>query len=96
MILAPGASEQVLVPVTAISSGTVAVRVSLENLDGDRLTSVSEFSLRINAQWGDVFTLALASFALLLLVAGSWRTIRRGRADTRQGPSAVPDDGEAT
>jgi hypothetical protein len=93
LTLPPGSSQQVLVPVTAISSGNVLVRVSLTNLEGTRLTPLTEVSLRIHAQWGDVFTLAIAGFALFLLVVGSIRTMRRGRADTRQGPSDEPGDG---
>jgi hypothetical protein len=90
LTLAPGSSQQVLVSVNAISSGNVSVRVSLANLEGTRLTPVTEFPIRIRAQWGDMFTLAMAGFALSLLVAGTIRTIRRGRADTRQGPSDEP------
>ncbi|MCJ7826990.1 MAG: DUF6049 family protein [Demequinaceae bacterium] len=90
--LAAGSSQQVLIPVTAVSSGNVEVRVSLTNVEGTRLTPVTEFSLRIRAQWVDLFTVAMVSFGLVLLIAGSLRTIRRGKADTRQGPSIYPDD----
>lgn len=91
--LPAGMSTQVLVPVTAVSSGNVTIRVSLENAEGTRLTPVSEYSLRIRAAWGDLFTIIVASLGMVLLVAGTIRTIRRGRADTRQGPSSGPANG---
>ena len=93
--LAPGASQQILVPVTAISSGNVVVDVSLANADGARLTPVTEVALRIHAQWGNAFTLGVAALGLLLLVAGTARTLRRGRAETRLGPSDLPPDEDA-
>jgi hypothetical protein len=88
--LTAGTSTQVLVPVTAVSSGNVVVRVSLVNADGATLTSSSEYSLRIRAAWGDLFTVIMAGAGLALLVAGTIRTIRRGKASTRQGPSPEP------
>ena len=93
--LPPGGSQQILVPVTAISSGNVVVRVSLANADGEKLTPITEVSLRIRAQWGDAFTLGIAALGLLLLVAGTARTLRRGRAETRLKPSDLPLDEDA-
>ncbi|MBN2177490.1 MAG: hypothetical protein JW722_07520 [Demequinaceae bacterium] len=90
--LTAGSSEQVLIPVTAVSSGNVTARVSLTNAEGTRLTPVTEFSLRIRAQWGDAFTAVMIGLGLLLLLAGTLRTIRRGKSDTRQGPSPYPDE----
>lgn len=91
--LAAGSSTQVLVPVTAISNGNVVVDVSVENLDGNRLTPISRYSLRIRAAWGDLFTIIIAGLGLLLLVMGTIRTVKRGRADTRLGPSVEPLNG---
>ncbi len=88
----PGEAQQVLIPVTAVSSGNVVVRISLNNHDGARLTPVTEVQMRIHAQWGDAFTIGIAGLALALLVAGVFRTARRGKADTRMGPSALPGD----
>ncbi len=88
--LAAGTSTQVLVPVTAVSSGNVVVRVSLVNADGSTITPSSEYSLRIRAAWGDLFTVVMVGFGMTLLVAGTIRTMRRGKATTRQGPSPEP------
>jgi len=92
VVVAPGSTQQVLIPVTAVSSGNVVVRVSLTNHDGTRLTPVTEVHMRIRAQWGDAFTIGIASLAFALLIGGVFRTIRRGRADTRLGPTPLPDD----
>jgi hypothetical protein len=39
-----------------------------------------------------MFTVIMVCFGLLLLTAGTVRTIRRGKSDTRQGPSPYPDE----
>jgi hypothetical protein len=91
VVIPPDSTQQVLIPVTAVSSGNVTVRVSLTNREGYRLTPVTEVRMRIHAQWGDAFTAGIATIALALLIAGVVRTIRRGRADTRMGPSILPD-----
>jgi hypothetical protein len=90
--VAPDSTLQTLIPVTAISSGNVVVSVGLENREGLRLTPPTQVSVRIHAQWGFAFTVGIASLGILLLLVGTFRTVRRGRADTRQGPSSAPVD----
>lgn len=56
---------------------------------------MTDVKIRIHAEWGTLFTAALGAIVALLLLAGTIRTARRGRADTRQGPTAEPlQDGE--
>lgn len=91
--VAARSSQQVLVPVTAVSSANVIVKVSLMAVTGERLTAVTQVHMRIRAAWGDVFTWVLASLTALLLIAGTLRTIRRGPSDARTRPSEGLDSG---
>lgn len=90
VVVAPGTAAQVLIPVTAISSGNAAVRLSLTNLNGERLTPVTDVKIRIHAQWGTMVTVALGAVVALLLLVGTIRTARRGRAETRRFPPSDP------
>ena len=79
-------TAQVLVPVTAVASGNVEVNIDLKNPDGESLTSVTTVSLRVRAAWGAVFTTTVAAGAALLLIAGVFRTVRRGRRTPEPTP----------
>jgi hypothetical protein len=91
--LAPGASEQVLIPVTAVSSANVTASVHLTDAAGHRLTRDTLVRVRVRADWGAAFTGVVGGAALLLLIGGIWRTARRGRRDTRGAPEDEPPIG---
>ena len=76
-------SQQVLVPVTGVSSANVSARVTLVNADGQSLGPPTEVRIRIRADWGETFTLVVAVVFAALLITGIIRTIRRGRTGTR-------------
>lgn len=88
--LAPGTSEQVLIPVTAVSSANVAASVHLTDGAGHRLTPDTLVRVRVRADWGTAFTGIVGGAAFLLLIGGIWRTARRGRRDTRRAPGHEP------
>ncbi len=94
--LAPGASAQVPIPVEAISSANVTATVHLTDGEGHRLTGDTVMHLRVRADWGTAFTVGVGAAAVLLLIGGIWRTVRRGRKGTRGIPGAepLPFDGE--
>jgi hypothetical protein len=82
-----GTEQTVLVPITAVSSGDVLVTVALRSEDGATLAVAETLKVRVRAEWGNVATGVATAALVILLVAGVWRTIRRGRRDTRTGPS---------
>jgi len=91
------AGQELLVPVTveAVSSGNVSVSVVLLGPEGDLISDVSRFSIRIRADWGTAATAGFTVLLVLLLIAGLVRTVRRGRKDTRTRPGSTPMAPEA-
>lgn len=82
-----GAEQTVLVPITAVSSGDVSVAVALRSEQGATLTVAQTLQVRVRAEWGNIATGVGTAALIVLLGAGVWRTIRRGRSDTRTGPA---------
>lgn len=77
--LAPGQSETVRVPVTAVANGQTTLTVTVTSPDGAPMAQTSRFTVRVRAEWESV-GLGIAAAALaVLLVLGLIRTIRRGR-----------------
>lgn len=93
--LEPGTEQTVFVPITAVSSGNVMVSVALRGEDGSALSSSQAFKVRVRAEWGNVATGVATAALVVLLIAGVWRTIRRGRRDTRIGPMPSEPHGRA-
>ena len=92
-VLAPDTEATVLVPVTAVSNDDVAVTVALRNEAGATLAVAKTLEVRVRAAWGNVATAVATAALVVLLVAGLWRTIRRGQRDTRIGPSTEDPQG---
>ena len=86
-VIPPGTEQTVLVPVTAVSNDDVAVTVALRNEAGATLAVAKTLDVRVRAAWGTVATAVTTAGLVILLLAGLWRTIRRGQRDTRIGPS---------
>jgi hypothetical protein len=82
-----GTEQTVLVPVTAVSSGDVFVTVALRSEDGATLAVAQTLKVRVRAEWGNVATGVATAALVVLLIAGVYRTVRRGRRDTRTGPA---------
>lgn len=83
----PGVEQTVLVPVTAIASDDVSVMVSIRTAEGSTLSVAKNLNVRVRAEWGNAVTGVFTALLVVLLVAGVWRTIRRGRRDTREAPT---------
>jgi len=84
-----GADATVKVPVTAISSGDVSVAVALRTEEGATVAVAETLNVRVRAAWGNLATGIFTLGLVVLLIAGVVRTVRRGRKDTRLGPSAI-------
>ncbi|MFC7403904.1 DUF6049 family protein [Georgenia alba] len=76
------------VPVTAVGSGDVTVRVQLLTPDGQPIGTPSELEMRVRADWESVGTAVVAGVLGVVLVFGLVRTVRGGR---RMEPAA-PDE----
>ncbi len=87
----PGTEQTVMVPIEAISSGDVNVSVAVRTEDGSTVAVAETLKVRVRAAWGGWVTGIVTAGLVVLLVGGIYRTIRRGRRDTR----VVPDDATA-
>jgi len=79
------AEAAVDVPVEAFGSGNVTVEVELVS-DAQpqvRVAEPQEFVVRVRADWESVGTVVVAVVLGIGLVAGIWRTVRRGRSPRR-------------
>ena len=90
-----GATTSVLVEVEAVSSADVSTRIVLRNADGVAVSDPETLEVRVRADWGNAVTAVFTAGLVVLLVMGVIRTIRRGRKDTRTGPTEpVPPRGD--
>ncbi|ARU51370.1 hypothetical protein CBR64_07570 [Cellulosimicrobium cellulans] len=73
------------VPVEGFGSGNVTVEVELVSAAQPqvRVAEPQEFIVRVRADWESVGTAVIAVLLALTLVAGIWRTVRRGRSPRR-------------
>lgn len=82
-----GTETTVLIPVSAVSNGDVAVTVALRNDEGQTVAVAQTLRVKVRAQWGNAATGLFTAGLVMLLVAGVVRTARRGRKDTRLRPA---------
>ncbi|MDF9875504.1 DUF6049 family protein [Cellulosimicrobium cellulans] len=85
------AETSVGVPVEAFGSGNVTVEVELVSAAQPqvRVAEPQEFVVRVRADWESVGTVVVAVLLALALVAGIWRTVRRGRSPRRLAGATV-------
>jgi len=91
LTIAEGATVLVYVPVTAIASGDVLVSVELQSESGAVIATADDLELRIRAGWETVSTGAVVVVLVGLMSGGIVRTIKRGKAPTRERATAVGD-----
>lgn len=97
LVTIPAGTEQtVRVPITAIASDDVPVLVSLRSETGASLSTSSTLNVRVRAEWGNAVTGVFTAGLVVLLVAGLYRTIKRGKRDTRTGPTPTSGDTPAS
>lgn len=86
-----GVEQTVLVPITGVRTDDVKVTVALRNESGATLAVAKTLEVKVRADWGNAATGVVTAGLVVLMLAGVWRTIRRGRRDTRLPPSLDPD-----
>ncbi|MFI2704887.1 DUF6049 family protein [Cellulosimicrobium composti] len=79
------------VPVEGFGSGNVTVEVELVSAAQPqvRVAEPQEFVVRVRADWESVGTVVVAVLLGIALVAGIWRTVRRGRSPRRLAGATV-------
>lgn len=78
-VIPANSQTTVMVPVNAVGSGDIDVKVSMKNSLGQLVGSSSTVHMRVRANWESWFTWGLGSVFGVLMAAGIFRTIRRGR-----------------
>ncbi|GAA2239777.1 hypothetical protein GCM10010401_10380 [Rarobacter faecitabidus] len=83
-----GSQTSVDIPVRAVGSGDVHVEVRLVSSAHRVVATPASFEVRVRADWESRGTILVGGLLALALIAGIFRTIRRGRASTRttKGP----------
>ena len=84
-------STTVGVPVRAIGNGNVSAYVELLTPSGHSITTAPAFDVRVRASWETVATTVIVVLLGLGLVAGIWRTVRRGRSSARVTRAEAPE-----
>ncbi len=72
-------STDILVPVRAVASGDVTVRIIASTASGTVIDSKQQVAVRLRANWEDRATMAVGAALILLFGFGIVRTVRRGR-----------------
>lgn len=78
-VIPANSQTTVMVPVNAVGSGDIDVKVSMKNALGQPVGSRSTVHMRVRANWESWFTWGLGSVFSVLMVAGIVRTVHRGR-----------------
>ena len=78
-VIPANSQTTVMVPVNAVGSGDIDVKVSMKNALGQPVGSSSTVHMRVRANWESWFTWGLGSVFSVLMVAGIIRTVHRGR-----------------
>lgn len=85
-----GGEVAVTVPTRAVGSGDVEVAVRLLADDGTQVGTLTSLRTRVRADWESVGTRVVAGLLALMLAAGIWRTVRRGRRSEPETLSTGP------
>lgn len=78
-VIPANSQTTVMVPVNAVGSGDIDVKVSMKNALGQPVGSSSTVHMRVRANWESWFTWGLGSVFSVLMVTGIVRTVHRGR-----------------
>jgi hypothetical protein len=83
--------ETARIPVKAIGNGNVSAYVELVTPTGGSVSTAEPFDVRVRADWETVGTAAIVVLLGVALVAGIWRTVRRGRSTARTTRAQAPE-----
>jgi hypothetical protein len=86
-----GQTATVYVPVRAIASGDVTLDILLVGSDGHAVGVPGSLTLRVRAGWETVSTFVIFGAVGIMLIAGIYRTINRGRAQSRTTVDQMPE-----
>lgn len=86
----------VSIPVTAVGSGDIDVRIHVTTKDGTILDDSQTVPVRVRANWEDTGTIIVGTLLTLLFVFGIVRTVRKGRRrnsgmESDDSPDQSPD-----
>jgi hypothetical protein len=79
------------VAVRTLGNGTVSVYVELASPTGSTVSTAPPFDVRVHADWETVGTAVIVALLGVGLVAGIWRTVRRGRSSARSTRAQAPE-----
>ncbi len=82
------------IPVHAVGSGDVAVRVTLTTEQGFPVDADTVFTVRVRAEWENIGTAVLAGLLAIGLAVSIVRTARRGRGASRGAPADPGPEGD--
>lgn len=88
--LEPGTRTAVAMPVNAVGSGDLKVRIQVSSESGEPIASSDVFDVRVRADWENVGTGVAAGLLALLVIGGIIRTIRRNRRHGVRGRQLDP------
>jgi len=91
VVVPAGESRDAQVRVRAIGSGDVDLAVEVLAPSGVPVAEPTSFAVRVRAGWETVGTAVIAVAVALLFLGGIWRTIRRGRSDSRTTGTEVAE-----
>lgn len=84
----PNGQGTAAMPINAVGSGDASLLLSVDTPDGTQIGTPFTLNARVRADWENLGTGAIAALLAVMLVAGIFRTIRRGR---RHGIGDVKD-----
>lgn len=92
--IGPGGRQTVTVQATALAAGQVPVHVSVATPGGEQLAVPATLRVRVRPT-GDSIYWVIGGAAVLLVLAGTWRTVRGGRRADGAADDTRDDEGHA-
>ena len=86
----PNSQSNALVPVQAVSNGTVQIEVTLSSANGVAIGAAKSVEVVVNAGWETPIFVVLASGVVILFVGGIVRNIVRRRRRGGELPPGTP------
>lgn len=88
VVVPAGGQAVASVPVTAVGSGNASLTVRILSSDGTEVGTPARLRMRVRADWEGRGTRIVAGALVVLLAAGIYRTVRRGRRAVPDAPLA--------
>lgn len=88
VVVPAGGQAVASVPVTAVGSGNASLTVRILSSDGTEVGTPARLRMRVRADWEGRGTRIVTGALVILLAAGIYRTVRRGRRAVPDAPLA--------